>query len=413
MTQYTAKKVYIKDAADNYAVPYVNPADTNNLGVVKPDGVTITAAADGTISTNNGNLRAITAYANEGELLTDSEGLADVTNYYNNSVGTGIDTIYVDYTEHGSPTISNEGILSSADDSNYVTTNSDIDLTGSDWDYIVPINLKANSLTSGCQLLYNSSRVTLITISTSLKVTLFFIGSPANFSHTTTNSVPLGKGFLKISHKGTSYSVKYSTDKETWTNIDAFTDANTPVGNNPISIGGGFSTLSMSNDEIEIDLSGIQFIKNSGLAYRPCLIIPYTESKTGSKIVDSYYRDRVNDMASQFGYAPYYTLSDTDFTLPQVELYGLIEKLSKSPDYTTAVTISDIYTVDKVYTFGYKSQATIKPSTPASTYTISYKKASATAYSTINAYGYMTLEFETGDMIYTSVAAGMDIYKEV
>jgi hypothetical protein len=35
-------------------------------------------------------------------------------------------------------------------------------------------------------------------------------------------------------------------------------------------------------------------------------------------------------MASQFGYANYYTLSDTDFTLPQVELYGLIEKAAST-----------------------------------------------------------------------------------
>ena len=54
--------------------------------------------------------------------------------------------------------------------------------------------------------------------------------------------------------------------------------------------------------------------------------IPYTLSKTGAKIVDSQYRDRVQDVYNYQGYAPYYTLSDTDFTLPMGELYGMIER---------------------------------------------------------------------------------------
>ena len=40
------------------------------------------------------------------------------------------------------------------------------------------------------------------------------------------------------------------------------------------------------------------------------LEIPYTLSKTGSKIVDAIYRDRVHDMYEQFGQANYYTLLD-------------------------------------------------------------------------------------------------------
>ena len=55
MTQVTAKKSYIKDADGSYVVPYVNPADNTNLGVVKPDGTTITVT-DGIISTNNKNI---------------------------------------------------------------------------------------------------------------------------------------------------------------------------------------------------------------------------------------------------------------------------------------------------------------------------------------------------------------------
>ena len=63
---------------------------------------------------------------------------------------------------------------------------------------------------------------------------------------------------------------------------------------------------------MDVDLNSIEVYSNGSLVYQPCLKIPFTESKTGSKIVNSIYRDRVNDMASQFGYAPYYTLLEED-----------------------------------------------------------------------------------------------------
>ena len=53
--------------------------------------------------------------------------------------------------------------------------------------------------------------------------------------------------------------------------------------------------------------------------------IPYTLCKTGSKIVESSYRTQVAEVYSQEGNTPYYTLSDTDYTLPQGELYGMIQ----------------------------------------------------------------------------------------
>ncbi|MBQ1988570.1 MAG: hypothetical protein II234_01535, partial [Clostridia bacterium] len=86
-----------------------------------------------------------------------------------------------------------------------------------------------------------------------------------------------------------------------------------------------------------IDLNAFKIYVDGNLVYQPCLKIPYTESKTGSKIVDSIYRNRVNDMAEQFGFAPYYTLSDTDFTLPQVELYGLIGAKTLRDSYENGI----------------------------------------------------------------------------
>ena len=43
--------------------------------------------------------------------------------------------------------------------------------------------------------------------------------------------------------------------------------------------------------------------------------IPYTQSKTGAKIVNSNYRDRVQNLYEQVGYTHYYTLGKKDYTL--------------------------------------------------------------------------------------------------
>ena len=77
-----------------------------------------------------------------------------------------------------------------------------------------------------------------------------------------------------------------------------------------------------------IDLNSIRIWVDGNLVYQPCLKIPYTESKTGSKIVDAAYRDRVQDMYEQYGYAPYYTIDEENqnFTLPMGEIYGMIER---------------------------------------------------------------------------------------
>ena len=98
-----------------------------------------------------------------------------------------------------------------------------------------------------------------------------------------------------------------------------------------------------------IDLNAFRIYVDGDLKYQPCLRIPYTLSKTGSKIVDSYYRPRVSDMYEQYGYAPYYTLNEgTNFTVPQGEIYGMIENFREKaennmiPDYSNGITQSGI-----------------------------------------------------------------------
>jgi hypothetical protein len=93
------------------------------------------------------------------------------------------------------------------------------------------------------------------------------------------------------------------------------------------------------------DLNAFKIYVDGNLVYQPCLKIPYTLSKTGSKIVDSIYRDRVTDMYEQFGYAPYYTLDTTNsnYTIPKGEVYGMVNKLVPTlvaPDYSKPVSLT-------------------------------------------------------------------------
>ena len=73
--------------------------------------------------------------------------------------------------------------------------------------------------------------------------------------------------------------------------------------------------------------------------------IPYTLSKTGSKIVDVAYRDRVIDLYEQKGQAGYYTIDETNqnFTLPMGEIYGMIEsKADKATVEESLATKADV-----------------------------------------------------------------------
>lgn len=74
--------------------------------------------------------------------------------------------------------------------------------------------------------------------------------------------------------------------------------------------------------------TGIDTVKIGGETVE----IPYTQSKTGSKIVDVAYRDKVQALYNQEGKADYYTIDETNqnFTLPMGEIYGMINSIKPS-----------------------------------------------------------------------------------
>ena len=76
MTAITAKKVILKDENGGYAIPFVNPASTEEFGVVKVDGKSIVMNDDGSIQAQRviGQIIPVTAsehYVPEGTLYCD------------------------------------------------------------------------------------------------------------------------------------------------------------------------------------------------------------------------------------------------------------------------------------------------------------------------------------------------------
>ncbi len=148
--------------------------------------------------------------------------------------------------------------------------------------------------------------------------TTYYLETIDTFTQKTVNIYDANDNLLK-----TGTYDKTIQDSESWENVTFYISQS--------------SATQQGNNSCSFDLNELKVWIDGNLVYQPCLKIPYTyagngkgyNASTGSKIVQSIYRDRVSDVYEQFGYAPYYTLSDTDFTLPQGELYGMIENLRK------------------------------------------------------------------------------------
>jgi len=237
---------------------------------------------------------------------------------------TGIDTIKPDdYTVVGSPTISADGVASGFSSGNYIQT---------------PINLN-NSKPFKYKLSFKTSTIA--------NTTEALVGTAWNNAH-----VKIEGNQCRF-YYNSSYYVGFAVASNTSYDIIAEYDGNTTIKlyykqsseneynltqNQTVEQGSNTSMVRISHWDNSlpqpftgsIDLNSFKIYVDGNLVYQPCLKIPYTESKTGSKIVNEIYRDRVNDMADQFGYANYYTLDEENgnFTLPMGEIYGMLEHKS-------------------------------------------------------------------------------------
>lgn len=245
---------------------------------------------------------------------------------------TGIDTIKPDdYMVVGSPTISADGIASGFSLSNYIKSKTTISLGENDFSIVVGFTTPAEDLTGAPQVLLGSNLRSIYCVS-EYGYPQFAIGTGGtNWSY-----ILKGSQLLK---PNTQYKMKFTRRSNLLAgyiseNNQPYTQFATANIEGQLSVPDFVPFIGMYGVSITspflgvIDLNSIAYVSNGNLLYQPCLKIPYTQSKTGSKIVDVAYRDRVQDMYEQFGYAPYYTIDETnnDFTLPMGEIYGFYEK---------------------------------------------------------------------------------------
>ena len=236
---------------------------------------------------------------------------------------TGIDTIKADnYEVVGSPVISDDGVA--IFDTSSALSTGVLGLDGTkDWDIYFDFNntgketIPISTVGTGkyyLQIGCGRSNGVFLQIGNAT-------GSTWGYNSQWIGNV-LSTGLNKVHYKYKASESKYFIYIN---DMLKFSVVNANTVNNNYNMLIGNSTVLNFPVAQGFDLNSLKIYQEGNLIYQPCLKIPYTQSKTGSKIVDGVYRDRVWDMNEQFGYTHYYTLGDTDFTLATCKGSDVVE----------------------------------------------------------------------------------------
>ena len=231
---------------------------------------------------------------------------------------TGIDVIKPDnYEIVGSPTITSDGVASGFSLSNYLKT-STIDLSK-------PWKIKYKFTKEGDGIVFSfgiSDRNYVFFANDITRIDIHELSISVSSNTALQNNATY---FVEFSWDGSIYTLNvYNLDGSLYMTLS--TNTATACANSAFTIGKSIWEGKYLHGSI--DLNSFKIYVDGNLVYQPCLKIPYTLSKTGSKIVDAAYRDRVQDVYEQYGTAMYYTLDEENqnFTLPMGDIYGMIEK---------------------------------------------------------------------------------------
>lgn len=243
------------------------------------------------------------------------------------------------FTVVGSPTITDDGVASGFSDKNYLTLNSS-DLMGSN-NYSINLNFTFTSslTTSKYDYIMSDSNGSQYGISIYRLYNILYARCNSNNNLVAlATSVSLNTPYnVEINVANGICSIDTTVNQQTSTktlDISAIQE-----WSNVIWIGNRFGDSISSSFRGSIDLkhflitvdgkevfSGNKTGTDTVKIGNETVEIPYTLSKTGSKIVDVAYRDRVIDLYEQEGQAGYYTIDENNknFTLPMGEIYGMI-----------------------------------------------------------------------------------------
>lgn len=259
---------------------------------------------------------------------------------------TGIDNIKADdYEVAGSPVISDDGVAGGWSKENHITI-PDLKLQNAKtWKIEGAVDIKSTQTNAATWLSCSTGNGLMLPIwsdGTYAKFQLYLSSSTSEWNISTAESsgVLLSEGSTfkcELEFSGTQY-VYTIYQVATGRKVAVLTaDSSDKVYQSPTLLGIKRSQISMTSDN-RIDLNSFKIYVDGDLVYQPCLKIPYTQSKTGSKIVDGGYRDRVQDMYEQYGYTHYYTLGDKDYTLATCKGTDVVES-SDNYEQTADLTL--------------------------------------------------------------------------
>ena len=240
---------------------------------------------------------------------------------------TAIDTIKApDYTVGGSPTISADGIASGFSISDYLAKDIS-DFSSVDFEFYF-----AFSVTKSIP----DTKQTFVSIALDNGVSSFFIAHQldgsvvaGNPSTTIFNTIEPGKFyFVKFAQKDGIRNV-YVIDNGAWVQKGGNFPSYPENVINKIWMGRNQQLINQEPvTHGSIDLNYVLLYIKGQLVWQPCLYIPYTESTSGTKIVDAAYLDRVQSCYEQTGQALYLTLDRSNQRVyqPKGSLTGFLSK---------------------------------------------------------------------------------------
>lgn len=256
---------------------------------------------------------------------------------------TGIDTIKPDnYTVVGTPTISADGVASGFSDSNYITTGLTTRTTNN---CEIQISFKTGSTNNTTQILCaaanGSTFQTYVNTSGYINV---WLGTGSAWSYQINSIFGVSANteyLLEIKISSTDVKCYVNGELKNTTAISSYTFDIAYIN----TIG---TRTYLSNSEFlgSIDLNAFKIYVDGNLVYQPCLKIPYTLGN-GSKVVNSYYRNRIEDAYNYQSYVRYHTLKEgTNYTLPTPPDKGYLSNLAwvynninSIPDYSAGITM--------------------------------------------------------------------------
>lgn len=305
----TTRKMYYSLNGTDYTL--VDTATTNNRNTFSLNAIYIGSSyIGGEPFAGTFNLKSLAVTVDDVEVFNGNKN--------------GIDVIKADnFTKTGSPTVSTDGIASGFLASNYLSGSVSISANSS---YSVKGSFKTGTL-SASEFIFSLAKGTTNVLALYINYTNdvyklsfiypyggFVFGTSLNLTDNTTYN-------YEVAVIGAN--IKLYVDGTQVGNFDTF--PNTAVDTVVFGVGSNGTSYPFSGS---IDLNDFQIISGDTLIYQPLLRIPYNHTKTGLKIVHSSHRNRVQDMYNQFGWANYFTLSDTDFTVPMGEnLDGHVTKV--------------------------------------------------------------------------------------